>query len=50
MQDTLIQRLVKSKKITEKQVTDATKLQETNGGSLATSLIKLGAIAEDEFN
>ena len=50
MQDTLVQRLVQEKKVTDKQVSDATKMQEANGGSLTSNLIKLGAIAEPEYN
>jgi type IV pilus assembly protein PilB len=50
VQDTLVQRLVKEKKISEQQISDATKMQESNGGSLTANLIKLGAIAEPEYD
>jgi len=50
VQDTLIQRLIQEKKITQQQIADATRLQKTNGGSLSNSLVKLGALSEEEFN
>ena len=50
MQDTIIQRLLKDKKINEKQIKDASRLQETSGGTISSNLVKLGALPEEEYN
>ena len=49
MQDTVVQRLLELKLVNEQQIADAERLQKTGGGSISSNLVKLGAIAEKEF-
>ncbi|HYV51411.1 MAG TPA: hypothetical protein VE910_05860, partial [Dongiaceae bacterium] len=50
MQDTVVQRLLEAKLVNPQQIADAERLQKTGGGSVSSNLVKLGAIAEKEFN
>jgi type IV pilus assembly protein PilB len=50
VQDTVVQRLLEAKLVNPQQIADAERLQKTGGGSVSSNLVKLGAIAEKEFN
>ena len=50
MQDTVVQRLLDAKLVNAQQIADAERLQKSGGGSVSSNLVKLGAIAEKEFN
>ncbi len=50
MQDTLNQRLIEAKKITKQHILDAERLSKSNGTSLASNLVKAGALTMDELN
>jgi len=49
LQDTLANRLIETKKISSQQVAEAQKLAKGNGGNLALSLVRLGALSEVEY-
>ncbi|MDZ4804582.1 MAG: type IV-A pilus assembly ATPase PilB [Candidatus Eisenbacteria bacterium] len=49
MQDTLAKTLIETKKISSQQVAEAQKLAKGNGGNLALSLVRLGALSELEY-
>ena len=50
MQDTLNQRLIEAKKITKQHILDAERLSKSNGTSLASNLVRAGALTMDELN
>jgi type IV pilus assembly protein PilB len=49
LQDTLTKKLIESRKISTQQVTEAQKLAKANGGNVALSLVRLGALSEQEY-
>jgi len=49
LQDTLNERLVESKGITEKQIAEAEKYQKQNGGSLTANLVRIGALSDEDL-
>jgi hypothetical protein len=46
LQDTLVKKLIEVKKISSQQVAEAQKIAKSNGGNLALSLVRLGALSE----
>jgi type IV pilus assembly protein PilB len=49
LQDTLVKKLIEVKKISSQQVAEAQKIAKSNGGNLALSLVRLGALSEQEY-
>jgi type IV pilus assembly protein PilB len=49
LQDTLAKKLIETKKISSQQVAEAQKIAKGNGGNLALSLVRLGALSEAEY-
>ena len=49
MQDTFAKSLIETKKISSQQVAEAQKIAKGNGGNLALSLVRLGALSEVEY-
>ena len=49
MQETLNEKLIEAKEITQKQLKDLDKFQKQNGGSIPTNLVKLGFVTEEEL-
>jgi type IV pilus assembly protein PilB len=49
VQDTVVQRLLEAKLINEQHIADAQRLQKSGGGSISSNLVKLGVIAEKDF-
>jgi type IV pilus assembly protein PilB len=50
LQDTLNQRLIEAKKITKQSIQDAERLSKSNGASLASNLVRAGALTMEELN